>query len=406
MAAMQPPPGSSTGRHVGASIKPFLPMIIMIVVAIGGLALEEFAPALSRLGCPSALPPLNLPGAMRLTVPPPCFIDFRNQCPGFVDLLAPYSAHSDAGASGQMLLSLDGTFYVIGESQQPHPLQLPNACAGVVALTQDGTWMACVQGASDCIDCFTACTSCFGSSIVAVSLVTATLGNSRELLPYAPGLQFGVLSWSPDGHHLVVVRQVVGNETSAAPVCSLAFYWGSTPDAATVPTGRISLADEDLCRAAQVLWSPDGSKIAVTLRADRNQPFEIVVISTSVLSPAALFPTANGITEQMLTIAPLLTIPNATIDENPFHALPHIAWTPDGRLLTASIGFGYQLVAVDLASGVFSQVLTIPADASPIQTFSWTPDGRRIVFAIGHYGTEHCSSPPDSVYMVEAPIPV
>ncbi len=362
------------------------------------------AGALTPSLCPSTLPPLSMAHTSRLLVPSPCYIDLRNQCPGVIDLLAPYTASGDATNPERVLLSQDGMFYTTQPgsiwSRPIHKLSLPDSCEGVVALTRDGMRMACVAHTDGCVDCFTACTYCFGSSVDVVSLRPATFGRAEEIIPSEPDVAFGVLSWSPDGEHLVVVRQHSVNGAAATSVCSLAFYSSDLVGSAMVQRGDVSLSGVNVCGASQVQWSPDGSKIALLERWNITHPPALLVLATSALDAAIFSPGASKVVVQTVAPGHLVTLPSP--DSDPYHANPYFAWTP-GNQIAINAAYGHELVLVDPVSGQQSPVLSLPSDASPIQIFSWMPDGKRVVFAIGHYGTTFCGSPPDSVYMYSPP---
>lgn len=362
-----------------------------------------FAGAFGPFFCPSTLPPLAMSNTSRLPVPSPCYIDLRNHCPGVIDLLAPYTADGDAANPERVLLSQDGTFYTTQSapiwSQRVHELLLPDSCAGVVALTHDGKWMACVTHTYGCVDCFTVCTSCFGTSIDAVSLLSATLGKQEEIIPEEQDVTLGVLSWSPDAQYLAVLRHSKedGVDTSS---CALSFYSRSADEIPMKRQGDVSLSDVDMCDVSQILWSPDGSQIALLVGRTLDQPYSVMAVATSALDKAILSSSTIRIVRQTLAPKRLLVVPPVGLD--PYHAPPYISWTPDSRL-AVSVADGYKIVALDPISARQDPVLTLPSNASPIQTFSWMPDGKRMVFAVGHYGTNFCGSPPDSVYLYSLP---
>lgn len=393
---MVPRPVGWFATRIGLPLVLLSALCIFSVVWVHLYLAGTFGPFL----CPPKLPPLAMPNTSQLPVPAPCSIDLRNHCPGAIDLLVPYTADGDATNPKRVLLSQDGTFYTTQSgpiwTQQLHKLSLPDSCVGVVALTHDGMRMACVAHTVGCVDCFTVCTACFGSSVDDVSLLPATLGTNEEIIPSEPDVELGVLSWSPDGEHLVVVRRRAINGAGTS-VCSLAFYSRSLVGSAMNQRGDVSLSGVNVCNASQIQWSPDGSKIALLERWDINQ---LVVLRTSALDTAIFSPSTSKVVVQTVVPSHLLTLPPS--DSDPYHAAPYFAWTPDSRL-AVSVAYGYKIVVLDLISGRQVPVVSLPSSASPVQLFSWMPDGKRVVFAIGHYGTSFCGSPSDSVYMYSPP---
>lgn len=383
-----------------------LPLVLISALSIFLVIWVQlyFSGALGPFFCPSTLPPLAMPNTSRLPAPSPCYIDLRNHCPGVIDFLAPYTASGDASHPERALLSQDGTFYTTQPgpiwSQRLHKLPLPDSCAGVLALTHDGKWMACVAHTIGCVDCFTVCTSCVGTSINAISLLPATLGQQEEIIPEEQGVALGVLSWSPDAQYLVVLRRNRKEDAGDTANCALSFYSRIVEGPPMKRQGDVTLSDVDMCDVSQILWSPDGRQIALLARQAFNQPYNVVTIAISALDKAIFLPGASRIVRQTLAPKRLLTLPPFDLD--PFHASPYISWTPDSSL-AVSIAYGYQIVVLDPISGRQVSVLTLPSSASPIQIFSWMPDKKRIVFAIGHSGTDFCGSPPDSVYMYSLP---
>lgn len=363
-----------------------------------------FAGALGPFFCPSTLPPLPITNASPLPVPSPCYIDVRNHCPGVIDFLAPYMADGGATNPERVLLSQDGTFYTTQPgpiwSQRLHKLPLPDSCAGVVALTHDGKWMACVAHTFGCVDCFTVCTSCFGTSVNAVSLLPATLGKQEEIIPEEQDVTLGVLSWSPDAQYLAVLRRHPIEDAVDTFGCALSIYSRTAEGLPMKRQGDVALSDVEMCDVSQVLWSPDGSQIALLVGDTLNQPYTVMTVAISALDRAIFSSTASHVVRQTLAPKRLLVVP--PVDLDPFHARPYISWAPDSRL-AVSVAYGYQIVVLDPISGRQVPVLTLPSNASPIQTFSWMPDGKRIVFAIGQYGTDFCGSPSDSVYVYAQP---
>lgn len=178
-------------------------------------------------------------------------------------------------------------------------------------------------------------------------------------------------------------------------------------------TGLITFSDNSLCNLDQLVWSPDGSQIAL-LQNGYGDTGSLFVLPTNRL-PATIFavhsPSA-GPTQVTMQLNPyrLLTLPGTadTGEYDPYHALPFIAWEPTGHLLTLSDAYGFRLIVIDTITKQARSLLTLPNTASvssPIQKFGWLPDGVHLVFAIGHGGTDLCGGPPDALYLIALPSP-
>lgn len=359
--------------------------------------------------CPTSLPPLQMSRVTPISAPSPCVIDpIRGHCPGVIDFLAPAApgiGGSD-NARDSVLLSQDGKFYTVEPGQHsPHSLALPDACEGVVALSTDRARLACVAHAEGCIDCLTACTACFGTSVIIVSLLHGSFGQRREIIPSEPDVKFGILSWSPGGRYLAVLRRWFDSAAlnGNGVTCSISFYADNGPNTTMALIQQSTLSDEnvDLCEAKQLLWSPDGNYVALLLGGYENQPFLVYVIPTEKLAPRLYSgnPVPTGV--RLIQAKPLLTLP--AIDADPYHADPYLAWTPDSHALAVSVAYGFEVALVDPHTGAQTPIFTLPDGASPIDIFSWMPDGKQLLFAIGHGGVDTCSGPPNSIYTYTLP---
>lgn len=354
--------------------------------------------------CPSSLPDLQVAGAKKLAVPSPCSID-RNHCPGVIDLIAPlYPATGvEGGNTPQILLSQDGTFYIERlDDNVLRRLDLPRDCAGVVALAPDRQELGCVADTEQCVDCFTVCTFCSGKSIVSASLLQGEIGQERELVPQQDGVELGVFSWSPDAKHLAAIRRQIGEPLQ--PYCSLAIYTAqASPEpfalSALIPLSpEISPCDQ-FSEIAQVLWSPDGSWIAFSTWGYEQ-------INTVYAIPVASLP-AGALTVApkplVIDITPKVVITTYTGSAQTRVESPQIGWMPDGHVLSLSTENGYDIVGVDIASGMQRTVLKLPSDASPVRQLAWAPDGQQLFFSIGHGGEGVCAGPHDDVYSYSSP---
>lgn len=392
-------------------VKIGLPAGVLIVLCICTIVvLQVFGNdgALGPFFCPTALPPLQMSGISPVSAPSPCVIDLRNHCPGVIDFLAPAApaapatpatgTGNDSGTRDEVLFSQDGTFYSVQPGpHSPNRLTLPEACAGVVALTADRTWLACVAHTEGCVDCFTACTWCFGTSVTVVSLLQASHAHQREVIASEPGVEFGVLSWSPDARSLALVRRQLGSTVGTSTSCSLAVYVGNGPDTSMTLAQESTFVGVNLCAVRQVLWSPDGDYIALLQGGFDDQSFAVYLVVSAKLAPTLDSRKTGPGDVPPIKATSLLTLPS--YDAMPYHAVPYLAWAPGGHELAVSVAYGYQVVLVDPLSGAQSPVVTLPAKASPIGVFSWMPDGRRLIFAIGHGGLATCGAPPQSIYL-------
>ncbi|GEM_PF-5602208 len=387
-------------------------LVVLCVSLLAAVALFVGMYAVNAIGgflCSSVLAPASVSGSHQLPVPTPCYIDSNNHCPGVIDDIFPYTA-SGHTHSEDVLFSQDGSFFIESNGSS-HALQLPDACLyGVVALTPDGDALACIGGVFGCVDCGTVCTSCFGAAIALAPLTPTLIGRTYPLVPIQQNARFTLPTWSPDERHLAALRRTFNGTTVQ---CSLAIY--STRQTVLPPTepftltGLVSFSDDSLCRADQLLWSPDGSRIAL-LQNGYSDVGALYILPVKAL-PLALF-AAHGATAQPATvtmrIAPyrLLTLPEVGDDFT--QAATTIAWEPKGHLLTMSDDYGYRIIVIDPATKQARLLFTVPrpsSTSSPIKNLGWMADGIHLVFAVGYNETEYCGSPRDEMYIIALPSP-
>ncbi len=387
-------------RPVALTLGGGLTAIALLCLCALVLTSVDNAGGLGLASCPSALPPLHLSGARQLSVPAPCSIDWRTRCPGVIDTILPYATGERTARPDNVLFSQDGRYYTVGEGAA-HALSMPDACIGPVAVTPDGQGLACVAHARGCVDCFTACTACFGDSIVLVSLTHATSGRSQTLVEAQPDILFGILSWSPDGRHLAVVRrEVVGGSAE----CTLALYTASVSAAPLVLTGLLSVSDLSLCNMGQISWSPDGQRLALS-QVYGNETWGIFILPVSIWPAAALSIGAQP-AHASAALLPFRLLVTPKLDSDPFHTRSYIAWVPRSAVLTVSTAFGSRVLLIDTATRQQRLLFALAPGSSPIQNFNWMPDGRHLVFAIGHGVTDTCAAPPQALYSESFSSPV
>lgn len=376
-------------------------LVMASIGALLGIACTHlyYAGALGPFFCPSSLPTESISGARQLAVPAPCQIDFRNHCPGVIDFIAPYDPGAEPLALPPVMFSQDGTFYTVAPADRAaRALMLPSPCAGVVAPTADGEWMACVAIGISCVDCFTVCTAeCFGTSIDSVSLSPADFGREHELVALQdapPYVRYGILTWSPDSQHLAVIRSVYSKGQQGRQ-CDLAIFSGTPRSTPMTLSGVITFTDVSICTMDQIAWSPDGREIAL-LQNSSDGPGAIFLMPIASL-PAPIW-SGTKTTDVSLSLVPWQVLSLPELDSNPYHARAFMSWLPDGSELTISEDNGFSLIDLDTRTMQSHKLLALPGDGSPVRRFSWMPDGRRIVFSIGHNGTTFCYSPRDALY--------
>lgn len=157
-------------------------------------------------------------------------------------------------------------------------------------------------------------------------------------------------SWSPDGERVAYVRCGIGGECGVYVV------------EASGGSERTLLAAADLA-IADLVWSPDGSRLAFSARRGRQGAFALHLLEL------------DGSPTQRLT-APASTYPG---DLAP-------AFSPDGRLLAfvRTQLDGRQDVAVVTVEG--GRVRRLAREQKGVTGLDWMPDGREVVYAANRDG--------------------
>ncbi|HEY7344276.1 MAG TPA: hypothetical protein VH620_01860 [Gaiella sp.] len=189
--------------------------------------------------------------------------------------------------------------------------------------------------------------------LVAGLLVVPGVGIGGRLLDLIvkPGTgpeMWGVI-WSPDGRRIAFQRGVPGGKVELHVV---------NADG----SGERALGSAKTWCSS--VWSPDGSTLAVATGRDRRS--ELLVVN------------ADG--------SGTVTLKRVPTQPANWCAVDDAAWSPDGRKLVFTGGFGWQSSEVYVVNADGSGLRRLTRNRAPDFGPSWSPDGRKITFVTDRSG--------------------
>ncbi|HWW75398.1 MAG TPA: hypothetical protein VNZ44_08380, partial [Pyrinomonadaceae bacterium] len=258
------------------------------------------------------------------------------------------------------------------------------AGGGPVAFSPDGRSLAYVRGR-------------FGGELALV--VRDMAGNTeRAVVTRKAPYVFGLPAWSPDGRRIAVAygsNETGDNNTPSLGVTSF--------DAADGTESRVT--EPRWVGIGKLSWLPDGSALVLSASEQELSPMQIWTLSypkgevrrvTNDLNTyvgASL--TADGsalVTVQTDRVPNIWVAPGGdaararqvTVGSGKFDGYYGLSWTPDGRIVYASIASGSWDVWVMNADGTGQKQLTVGARSNYGPSVS--PDGRFVVFVSNRAG--------------------
>lgn len=338
-------------------------------------------------GCPRVLPPLNVPGAHKISA----FSALRSSGHDIIWSLNAYrdANASDAAPSSRVLVSLNGQLVSLtldGTIIHKVPTEVP---CGLSAVTPDGQWAACTAERTICDDSYSA--TCFTSSIEVVPLAAGASTHSHYLVAATPGIVYRSPAWAPNGQELAVISSSQGDTCSLVIFVSVQPYTEGQVIARLLFPMFLHPGLPDPCALATVSWSPDGKWFALTTGK------QLYLLSAGVLPPTASQRLQSPVS---LTVTPdQLTLIGETLLMSP------AAWTPDAHAIAFTSADGYGIQTYVLASRIVDTILrqTQPQSQLQLRAVAWASDGRQLLVGIIAPGIVECGTAPSDLYLYSPP---
>ena len=233
-----------------------------------------------------------------------------------------------------------------------------------------------------------------------LSLVVAdsTGGNERALVTRKPPFIFGLPSWSPDGKTVACVYGSSERLESSTP------YLGVTSfDASNGAETRVT--NERWVGVSQISWLPDSKGLVLSASEEELSPSQIwrldfpsgearritndlnTYLGASLTSDGSALVTVQTDRAPNIWVAPSGDASRArqiTTGSGKFDGYYGVAWTPDGKIVYASVASGSWDIWTMNADGAGQRQLTVGARSNYGPSVS--ADGRRIVFVSNRAG--------------------
>ena len=254
-----------------------------------------------------------------------------------------------------------------------------------VAFSPDGRRLAFVRGGG-------------GGGDLSLIVADSAGGGERSLVTRKGPALFGLPAWSPDGR---VIACVYG---SAEQIQSSTPYLGVTSfDASTGAETRVTT--ERWVGVSQLSWLPDSKGIVLSASEEELSPSQIwqldfptgearrVTNDLNTYLGASLTADASALVTVQTDRAPNVWVAPAgdsaralqiTTGSGKFDGYYGVAWTPDGRIVYASVASGSWDIWTMNADGTGQRQLTVGARSNYGPSVS--ADGRRIVFVSNRAG--------------------
>ncbi|HKG12289.1 MAG TPA: winged helix-turn-helix domain-containing protein [Pyrinomonadaceae bacterium] len=233
-----------------------------------------------------------------------------------------------------------------------------------------------------------------------LSLVVADSsgGNERALVTHKPPVIFGLPSWSPDGKTIVCAYGSAERAESSTPYIGITSF-----DASTGAETRIT--NERWVNLSQISWLPDSKGLVLSASEEELSPSQIwqldfpsgeprrVTNDLNTYLGASLTSDGNAlVTVQTDRVPNIWVAPSGeaararqiTTGAGKFDGYYGVTWTPDGRIVYASVASGSWDIWTMNADGTGQRQLTVGARSNYGPSVS--SDGRRIAFVSNRAG--------------------
>jgi Tol biopolymer transport system component/DNA-binding winged helix-turn-helix (wHTH) protein len=253
-----------------------------------------------------------------------------------------------------------------------------------IAFSPDGRRMAFVRGGGD------------DERTLVVS--DSSGGGERALVTLKPPLIFGLPSWSPDGKTIVCAYGSAERAESSTPYIGITSF-----DASTGAETRVT--NERWVNVSQISWLPDSKGLVLSASEEELSPSQIwqldfpsgearrvtndlnTYLGASLTSDGSALVTVQTDRVPNIWVAPSGDAARArqlTTGSGKFDGYYGVAWTPDGRIVYASVASGSWDIWTMNADGTGQRQLTVGARSNYGPSVS--ADGRRIVFVSNRAG--------------------
>jgi Tol biopolymer transport system component/DNA-binding winged helix-turn-helix (wHTH) protein len=255
-----------------------------------------------------------------------------------------------------------------------------------VAFSPDGRQLAFVRGGDN------------GGDASLVVADASGVGGERTLVTRKGPALFGLPAWSPDGRRLACVYGSVEHVQSSTPYLGVTSFDASTG-------AETQVTNERWVGVSQISWLPDSKGLVLSASEEELSPSQIwqldfpsgearrVTNDLNTYLGASL--TADGsalVTVQTDRVPNVWVAPSGdaaharqiTTGSGKFDGYYGVAWTPDGRIVYASVASGSWDIWTMNADGTGQRQLTVGVRSNYGPSVS--SDGRRIVFVSNRAG--------------------
>lgn len=234
-----------------------------------------------------------------------------------------------------------------------------------------------------------------GFSLVAAD---ATGGGERVLVTHKRPIIFGLPSWSPDGKTIACAYGSADRAETSTPYIGITSF-----DASTGAETRVT--NERWVNLSQLSWLPDSKGLVLSASEEELSPSQIwqldfpsgearrVTNDLNTYLGASLTSDGNALVTVQTDRVPNIWVANAgdatrarqiTMGSGKFDGYYGVTWTPDGRVVYASVASGSWDIWTMNADGTNQRQLTVGARSNYGPSVS--ADGRRIVFVSNRAG--------------------
>ena len=223
--------------------------------------------------------------------------------------------------------------------------------------------------------------------------------NERSLVTRKPPVIFALPSWSPDGKTIVCAYGSAERVESSTPYIGITSF-----DASTGAETRIT--NERWVNLSQISWLPDSKGLVLSASEEELSPSQIwqldfpsgearrVTNDLNTYLGASLTSDAGALVTVQTDRVPNIWVANAgdaararqiTTGSGKFDGYYGVTWTPDGKIVYASVASGSWDIWTMNADGTGQRQLTVGARSNYGPSVS--ADGRRVAFVSNRAGS-------------------